>query len=561
MKIPSLIFYLASLAIGLMSQPSLAQETNYILAKQSYNASKQRQYTVYKPNTVSGPAPLVMALHGCKQNENNVLNDFGLKAAADRFGFILVTPFITSYDGLRNENCWGFWFEQERHEGAGEVEDLVSIAKQVESNYNIDASQRYITGLSSGGAMTVVAAVAHNEYWAAAASVAGLPYGEDAASVSLSGQCPGYATFHDVSRVASDMNNELDSDRKIPLMVLAGSNDCTVLIQAAYNIRDAHLRVFGDSDSDTENEALQLTQDCSPFYQQNYGCQHKYYRNSAGETLVETVIHNGPVATANSQDTDHGHYWIGGEEGQEGMWAVRKGPSMPDIIWDFFNRHTMDCSGDSCPTIDKPICELIGDNPLDIAINTPFNDPGATCYDSLGSLPVNTDCNIDSSTVGDYQCTYSASNNNGATSIVRNVIVYDPDAPEETCITASSSPSDHISQGRAIAGGSYNLRAISTGDQADIGYAYDSWGNITLTEGKSGEWFAQEPQACRDSNPEPTPDCTDWFDSNLNHQYAGRAYYSMGYYTQGGNDSLGGLSGSYTWVYSDGTDYYAGQCQ
>ena len=118
---------------------------------------------------------MVMALHGCEQTNDDVLNDWGLKAAADRYRFILVAPFITSYDGLRNTNCWGFWLDQHRHEGRGEPEDLRRIGQAVEARFGVDANRRYITGLSSGGAMTVVAAVAHNEYWAAAASAAGLP--------------------------------------------------------------------------------------------------------------------------------------------------------------------------------------------------------------------------------------------------------------------------------------------------------------------------------------------------------------------------------------------------
>ena len=116
---------------------------------------------------------MVMALHGCEQTNDDVLNDWGLTAAADRFGFVLVAPFITSYDGLRNTNCWGFWLDQHRHQGRGEVEDLHRIALDVEARFAVDPARRYITGLSSGGAMTVVAAVAHNEYWAAAASAAG----------------------------------------------------------------------------------------------------------------------------------------------------------------------------------------------------------------------------------------------------------------------------------------------------------------------------------------------------------------------------------------------------
>ena len=44
----------------------------------------------------------------------------GFATLAERDGFIVVYPFITSYDGMRSPNCWGFWFPQHIHEGAGE---------------------------------------------------------------------------------------------------------------------------------------------------------------------------------------------------------------------------------------------------------------------------------------------------------------------------------------------------------------------------------------------------------------------------------------------------------
>ncbi|HUL64735.1 MAG TPA: hypothetical protein VLW55_08970 [Burkholderiaceae bacterium] len=29
------------------------------------------------------------------------------------------------------------------------------------------------------------------------------------------------------------------------------------------------------------------------------------------------------IATPNTQDTDHGHYWVGGESGNNGKWSIR----------------------------------------------------------------------------------------------------------------------------------------------------------------------------------------------------------------------------------------------
>ncbi|TMH28794.1 MAG: PHB depolymerase family esterase, partial [Betaproteobacteria bacterium] len=184
---------LLALVLALLASCADAGTTrSFTYSAGSYPGSRDRQYKVYVPDNLPNPAPMVMALHGCEQTNDDVLNDWGLTAVADRYGFLLVAPFITSYDGLRNTNCWGFWLDQHRHQGAGEVEDLHQIALHVESRFTVDPARRYITGLSSGGAMTVVAAIAYNEYWAAAASAAGLPYGEDAASVSLSQQCPGF---------------------------------------------------------------------------------------------------------------------------------------------------------------------------------------------------------------------------------------------------------------------------------------------------------------------------------------------------------------------------------
>lgn len=553
-------------------QPATAGQTHsYTLPQQGYNQSRARDYKVYVPESLATPAPMVMALHGCKQTNNDVLNDWGLTAAADEYGFILVAPFITSYDGLRNENCWGFWFDHHRHEGAGEVEDLHQIAQAVENYFSIDPDRRFITGLSSGGAMATVAAVAHNEYWAAAAPASGLPYGEDSASVSLSGQCPGSATFHSVSRVATDMQNELDDTYPIPLMVLQNENDCTVLKTAADNTRDAHLKVFGDPAFDTPAEAEASSTACAPYYQSNYNCEHtRYTRDSTlgSRSVVETVYLDGPLATPNMQDTDHGHYWVGGEHGNNGKWSIRVGPSYPDIIWDFFSRNSRDRTDPE----GFPVITLIGDNPMTVNIGTTFTDPGATGEDTEdGSLTVNADCSdVDTSTAGSYTCTYSATDSDDNTTTKdRAVNVVDPNAPIETCEQATASPNAHISAGRAYAGGSYDLRALTSGDDVDIGGSFDTWSSVTLHEGEPGFWYASKPAACSGSGDGGDGGndgggefaCQDWNDTNLNHDVAGRAYYAGGYFSTGGDDTLGALSGTYTWVKETSDGFFeAGAC-
>lgn len=397
--------------------------TAYTFAAKSHPGSRERQYKVYVPDNLSGPAPMVMALHGCQQTHDDVLRDWGLVQAADRKGFILVTPFITSYDGLRNTNCWGFWLDQHRHQGRGEPEDLHRIAMEVESRHAVDPRRRYITGLSSGGAMSVVAAVAHNEYWAAAAATAGLPYGEDAASVSFS--CPGSASFHTVAKVVSDMKAELDNAYAIPLLVAQNERDCTVVAQAGRNIRDAWLKAFGDAAHDAPAEARAGESACVPFFGEDYGCRQTVYTadgQAGSRSVVETVFFRGPLETPEASDTDHGHYWGGGEQGRDGRWAVRRGPSYPDIVWDFFSRHART----------GPV------------VSDPQPQP----------------------------------------------------QPQPACNKVDASAGSHLSAGRAVAGGFWGMRALSSGDKRDIGFAWDFFFGVTLYQGAGGLWFAQPPAGC-----------------------------------------------------------------
>jgi len=66
----------------------------------AYSGSRERQYQVFVPSAYSGQAvPLVMVLHGCKQTEQNMINETRFKELAERENFIVVYPFITSYDG------------------------------------------------------------------------------------------------------------------------------------------------------------------------------------------------------------------------------------------------------------------------------------------------------------------------------------------------------------------------------------------------------------------------------------------------------------------------------
>jgi poly(hydroxyalkanoate) depolymerase family esterase len=292
----------------------------------TYRDSRARDYSVFIPDSFTGQnaVPMVMVLHGCQQTNENMIRETAFTQLAERDGFIAVFPFITSFDGLRNPNCWGFWLDQHIHEGGGEAEDLHRIALAVEQRFSIDPQRRYVTGLSSGAAMAVVLGVVQSEYFAAVGSVEGLVYGETPSSVARSCQFPG--TFRSVQQTVAAIRAEQPTtaeQRPVPVMAIHSLNDCTVNIEAARRLRDSWLQLYGTSPTPVERI------DCTA---EGVACEQSRFGTSQ-RSIVETVIYQGERADAAGQGT---HYWVGDNAGP---FANPKGPSASALLWAFFQRH------------------------------------------------------------------------------------------------------------------------------------------------------------------------------------------------------------------------------
>jgi poly(hydroxyalkanoate) depolymerase family esterase len=308
---------------GLASAGELRQR---LFNAKSYPGSRDRQYQVFVPSTYTGreSVPMVMILHGCRQTDVNMINETRFKDIAERDNFIVVYPFITSYDGLRDTNCWGFFLDEHIHKGAGEVEDLHQIALRVEAEFRIDPNRRYVTGLSSGAGMAVALAVAQSDYFASAGSVEGLPYSETAFAVGFFCLNPG--TFKPVSADVVAMKkeqNEPEEQRPVPIMAIHSRNDCVVNILGSENIRDSWIRRYGLS------HRAMATSDCTA---EGVACTQRKY-GTAENSIVETVFYDGRLGDLVPTDS---HYWVGDNSGE---FANPTGPSASELQWTFFKAH------------------------------------------------------------------------------------------------------------------------------------------------------------------------------------------------------------------------------
>ncbi len=292
----------------------------HVFKARSYPGSRRRHYLVHLPRGKHSvrPRPLVLVLHGCRQDHRDIEQITGFNQLADRHRFLVAYPFVTSYSGLRNRNCWGWWFDREIHAGAGEVEDLWQIVEEIRQHYAVDEHRIHVTGLSSGAGMAVAMMVAHADKIASGAAVAGLPYAERADAVRHA--------FNDNPRnrpvvsIVSEMQAEMgDRARAVPLQIVHSHDDDKVDIQSAIVLRDSWAHCF-DVDLRSPYKVISGARGAVSW-------EHSRYRKDRGESIIETLFLEGP-----------GHGWYGGNPGE---FSFPEAPDIKQNIWKFFRAHPL----------------------------------------------------------------------------------------------------------------------------------------------------------------------------------------------------------------------------
>lgn len=128
----------------------------------------------YVPPGLPAGAPLVVALHGCKQTATGYEHGCGWAAMARRHGFALLVP---EQPRDNNPNHCFNWFEAaDTTRDSGEVQSIRQMIDRLQRRHRLDPARCFISGLSAGGGMTAAMLACYPEVFAGGAIVAGLPY-------------------------------------------------------------------------------------------------------------------------------------------------------------------------------------------------------------------------------------------------------------------------------------------------------------------------------------------------------------------------------------------------
>ncbi|NJC73551.1 PHB depolymerase family esterase [Planosporangium thailandense] len=261
----------------------------------------------YRPGT---PMPLLVALHGCTENDIGFDLLSGWSARAEQRGFIVVFP---EQPVLHNPAaCWNWMLPFDQHRGGPEPSAIVGIADLVRGRYTVDAHRVYVTGVSAGGCMANIMAVTYPDVFAAVSILAGCEYKA------------GVITHRPPAESGRDAYREMGGRaRAVPTLIFQGTADKIVPPDTADRIVGQWVETDNLAGVDVQAAPAQVIPGQVPG---GRSYTRSIYRTSAGAALVEKYMINGA-----------GHVYPGG------CWCSLYGdPSGPDatgITWDFFLAH------------------------------------------------------------------------------------------------------------------------------------------------------------------------------------------------------------------------------
>lgn len=184
-------------------------------------------YRLYLPSgsAARGTLPLVVMLHGCRQDPLSFAAGTRMNALADESRCAVLYP-----EQSKRWNpllCWN-WFESASLHGEGEAALIARLVDQITERRPIDPRRVYVVGMSAGGAMACVLAVRHSRLFAACAIHSGVMYGaanSPTTALAAMRSGPTAAAIENARRLAYEPG---ESPAVVPTLVIHGDRDASV---------------------------------------------------------------------------------------------------------------------------------------------------------------------------------------------------------------------------------------------------------------------------------------------------------------------------------------------
>jgi poly(hydroxyalkanoate) depolymerase family esterase len=292
-----------------------AHATGEFLWKEVETEAGPRRFRLYIPASYnkSRPAPLLVVLHGCTQDPDDVARGTRFNELAEERGMLVAYPEQPQkFNGLK---CWNWFDAAHQRREQGEPALIASIAERVIADYSVDQRRVFIAGLSAGGAMALTVAYAYPEIFASAGIHSGIAYGA-ATSIADAVKAMGSGAADQVSLPLA-VAKAMGSRRYFPAIIFQGKADKSV------NVVNAQQIVSQLSHSYRAGGLARLSEETGT--------------SDGGYTFTRTVYGNGEPLIEEWIVDQLGHAWSGGSK--DGTYTDPAGPDAATEMVRFFFEH------------------------------------------------------------------------------------------------------------------------------------------------------------------------------------------------------------------------------
>jgi poly(hydroxyalkanoate) depolymerase family esterase len=305
-------------------------------------AGGSRKFKLWMPGTLDPGSvdkertwPLVMLLHGCTHDAEDMAEISGMNEVAEGNRFLVVYPEQRRLANLLK--CWRWFHPKHQTRDAGEPSILAAVVgqvrDQVRSTHSVDPDRVYVAGVSAGGAMASILAATYPDIFAAAAVVAGAEFkaatsaSEALAALKRGGPDPvrqGQLAFEAMRPGLARKNR-----RRMPVIVFHGAADSRVSpVNAEQSIAQWSATNACLAAQQGESGFVLTEKVVDGRVPENvpggYAYQKHVYVEADGRLLLEKWLVQGL-----------GHAWSGSPEASR--YGDPKGPNASAEIWRFFS--------------------------------------------------------------------------------------------------------------------------------------------------------------------------------------------------------------------------------
>lgn len=285
------------------------------------NAAGERTYVLHLPDSAAPTSgrPLLVMLHGCTQDADDVARGTRLQEMAGARGWMVLYPEQPATANPRK--CWNWYDPAHQRRDAGEPSIIAEMTADVVARYGGDPRRVFLAGISAGAAMASLVAAAYPGQYTALALHSGLVHTAASGVMDALGVMQRGVPSPEPHAVAA-LEAMGSRARAIPVMVIQGEDDVVVApINGAQAARQWFLTnaLARGQPLDTTSGATDRTEEDV----NGYLVRRSTYRAKDGTPLSYLVMIRGL-----------GHAWSGGSAA--GTYTDPKAPDASAMVVAFF---------------------------------------------------------------------------------------------------------------------------------------------------------------------------------------------------------------------------------